>query len=60
MGRDDDGGATVCGEAGQDLDDLGAGAGVEVAGRLVREDHPGLDGERACDRDALLLASREM
>ena len=36
------------------------GRRVEVAGRLVGEDHARLDGERAGDRDALLLAAREL
>ena len=34
--------------------------GVEVAGRLVEQEHAGLDDERASDRDALLLAAREL
>ena len=33
---------------------------VEVAGRLVGEDQPGAAGERAGDRDALLLAAGEL
>src|SRR5215212_9077238 len=33
---------------------------VEVAGRLVGEDHRGLGGERARHGDALLLAAREL
>ena len=33
---------------------------VEVARRLVREDHPRLERQRACDRDPLLLSAREV
>ena len=39
---------------------LDAGARVEVAGRLVGEDHLGLADEGARDRDALLLSAREL
>ena len=41
-------------------DDLGAGVAVEVAGRLVGEDERRLGDERAGDRDALLLAARQL
>ena len=34
--------------------------GVEVAGRLVQQEHARADDERAGDRDALLLAAREL
>ena len=34
--------------------------GVEVAGRLVEQEHAGLHDERAGDGDALLLAAREL
>ena len=44
----------------QELEDLAAGLGVEVAGRLVREDDGRLRDQRAGDRDALLLAAREL
>ena len=43
-----------------ELEDLGAGLRVEVAGRLVGEDDLGLAHERARDGDALLLATREL
>ncbi len=55
--RDDDRRATASGEAGEGLDDVGAGLRVEVAGRLVREDNVRLDRERARDCDALLLTA---
>src|SRR6478752_4445420 len=41
-----------------ELEDLGTGARVEVAGGLVGEDDLGLTRERARDGDALLLATR--
>src|SRR5436190_8567793 len=44
----------------EQVDDLVAGAGIEVAGRLVGEQDRGLVGEGARDRHALLLASREL
>ena len=37
-----------------------AGRGIEVAGRLVGEHRARLLHDRACDRDALLLAAREL
>src|SRR5258707_2365412 len=44
----------------EQLDDLAAGRRVEVAGRLVGEHDPRLDGKRPRDRDPLLLATRKM
>ena len=44
----------------QEREDLGARAGVEVAGRLVGEHHRRLRDERPGDRDALLLPAREL
>ena len=41
-------------------EDLGAGAGVEVAGRLVGEDDVGPARQRTRDRDALLLTARQL
>ena len=47
-------------ERGEQGQDLGAGTAVERAGRLVGEhDQRGGD-QGACDRDALLLAAREL
>jgi hypothetical protein len=42
------------------VDDAGAGGGVEVAGRLVGEQQARLHGEGARDGDALLLAAGQM
>ena len=44
----------------QELEDLAARLRVEVAGRLVGEDDGRARDERARDRDALLLAAREL
>jgi hypothetical protein len=55
--RDDDGRPAPRGDAGERLDDIGAGACVEIPGRLVSEDDPRLEGKRTRDRDALLLAA---
>ena len=44
----------------QQLDDLLAGLAVEVAGRLVGEQERRIVGQRAGDRDALLLAAGEL
>ena len=44
----------------QHRDDLAGGGGVEVAGRLVGEQHARAVDERAGDRDALLLAAGEV
>ena len=52
--------AVLGGEPGEQVDHVGARLRVEVAGRLVGEDHPRLDDERARDRDALLLAAGEL
>ena len=46
-------------EAAEELHDRAAGAGVELAGRLVGEQEGGLIGEGAGDGDALLLAAGE-
>ena len=43
-----------------EAEDLAAGAAVEVAGRLVGEDHLRPAGERPGDGDALLLAARQL
>src|SRR5262245_25340496 len=41
-------------------EDLLAGLAVEVAGRLVGEQHRGIAHQRTRDRDALLLSAREL
>ncbi len=57
---DDDRDLMRRGEAGENIDHVGARRGVEIPGRLVRQDHARVDHERARDRDALLLPSGEM
>ena len=44
----------------EEVHHLGAGVAVEVAGRLVGEDQRRLGDERPGDRDALLLAARQL
>ena len=46
--------------AADEAEDLGRGLGVEVARRLVGEEHRRARHERAGDGDALLLAAREL
>src|SRR5690554_2422466 len=45
-------------ELEQEIDDVVAGGAVEVAGRLVGEQHPRLAGKGARNRYALLLSAR--
>ena len=52
--------AELVDRAPQQPEDLGRGRRVEVAGRLVGEDHRGLGGERAGHRHALLLAAGQL
>ena len=47
-------------ELAQELEDLGARAAVEVAGRLVGEDDRRVAGDRASDRHALALSAGEL
>ena len=60
MGGYDDRRAMALGEAGEQLDHVGARLRVEIAGRLVGQDHARLVRQRARDRHPLLLAAREM
>ena len=41
----------------QRIEDMIGGVRIEIAGRLVRQQHPRRVGDRARDRDALLLAA---
>jgi hypothetical protein len=47
-------------EIGEQLHDLDRAFGIEIAGRLVGEQHIGIGDDRAGDRDALLLAARKL
>ena len=60
VGRDDRGHALGADDGPDQQHDLLAGLGVELAGRLVGEQEPRPVRERAGDRDALLLAAREL
>ena len=56
----DDRDALVTVEAGQQVHDLPAGLGVEIAGRLVGQQDGGLGDDGARDGDALLLAAGQL
>ena len=58
--RDDEHGAPGFGLRLQQRQDLDPGVEVELAGRFVGEEHRVPGGERPGDRDALLLAAREL
>ena len=59
--RDDDGGGAELGvDARERLEHDDAGGDVERAGRLVAQQHRRALGDGAGDRDALLLAAREL
>ena len=60
VGDHDDRLAELAHGGAHERQDLGARAGVEVAGRLVGEDDLRPAGEGAGDGDALLLAAREL
>ena len=48
------------GEIDHDVEHLADHFGVERRGRLVEQHHDGIHRERACDRDALLLATGQL
>ena len=60
VGRDDGGDAAGVHELADEVHHGRRGAAVELAGRLVGEQHLRARGERAGDADALLLAAREL
>ena len=47
-------------EVFQEVEDLGADGDVERGHRLVADDHPGIHGQRARDRNPLPLTAREL
>jgi hypothetical protein len=57
---DDDGRLFVLCQLPQQPHRLGTVRRIEVRGRLVREDESRVVGDRACDRDPLLLAARQL
>ncbi|MEL0110211.1 MAG: hypothetical protein VW835_00620 [Rickettsiales bacterium] len=52
--------AVACREAEHHLDDARARLAVQIARRLVRKQEMRFAGERACQRDPLLLAARQL
>ena len=60
VGDHQDGDAEVAVEVGQQVHDLERGLAVEIAGRLVGEQHVGVGDDRAGDGDALLLAAGKL
>ena len=60
VGDEDEGRAAVALQGEQEVDDRAARALVEVAGRLVGDQDRRVRRDRAGDRDALLLAAREL
>ena len=55
----DDGHAVVGVEVFEDVDDFLPGAGVEISGGFVGEDHGGIVGQRSGDGHPLLLSARK-
>ena len=56
MGHGQDGGPRLGRLIEQQIEDPGLGRGIEIAGRLVRQDQPGLRHKRPADGHALLFA----
>ncbi len=59
VGDDDEAVGALLVELEEEVDDLAAGGGIEVAGRFVGEEEGGVVAEGAGDGDALLLAAGE-
>jgi len=60
VGDENDGGFFFSGELGDEIDDHGAGGGVEIAGGFVGEKDGGLVDQGAGEGGALELASRKL
>src|SRR5689334_3073462 len=60
VGDQQQGGAMPPGEIEQQVDDLAAGFGIEIAGRLVGQQQPRSGRRGAGQRDPLLLAARQL
>ena len=60
MGDGDEGAAILARQPQKQLDDPGAGGGVEVSGRLVGEQDPRIIDKGAGDRHALLFPAAEL
>ena len=59
VSNDDDAFIVFVGGLAQDVDDVGGGGFVQVAGRLVRQDDRRGGHQRPSDRHALLLPARQ-
>jgi len=57
--RDEDDGSVGVDGAADELEDRRARRGIEVSGRLVREENRRRAGDGSCDGDALLLTAPE-
>ena len=60
LGGDEDDGHPAFGELGDGLLDLGLGADVDAAGRLVEDEQVGVRGEPAAEQHLLLVAAGEV
>ena len=60
VGGDDQGGTVLASRGQQQSDSIGAGLVVQTGGRLVGQDHPGLQQHGARQRHPLGLAAREL
>src|SRR5260221_11825702 len=60
VGRDDDGGQALVGQAGDQLVDLGYGADLDAARRLVEDDDAGLLHQALADHHLLLVAAGQL
>ena len=60
VGDGEKSGVVFFGEAEKEVDDFAAGAGVEVAGGFIGEEHAGAVYQGAGDGDALLFAAGEL
>ena len=60
LGRDEEHRHAVLGEVDDELLDLGLGADVDAARRLVEDEQPGRGGEPAREQHLLLVAAREV
>ena len=59
LGRDDDDADAVAGQIAEDAVDLGLGADIDAAGRLIEKDDARVDRQHLGDGDLLLVAARE-
>ena len=60
VGGDQQRGVVLSAQLKQEVEDLGAGVGVQVAGRLIGQQQDGVVDQGVGDRDALLLPAGEL